>query len=147
MSRIYSSNGNVIPVNLPTVQQQTNSIDCVVFAIAYATEFCFIQYTGGQGLTFNTGVMRDHLLQCLSNKQLQPFPKVQPKKTLKLHKNTSVYISIVKDCNAKGDLPNIYDNMAGCPECGNWFHYRCATDTTKESFSDCSFICSNCKDK
>ena len=41
MSNIYSSNGNVIPVNLPTVQQQTNSIDCGVFAIAYATEFCF----------------------------------------------------------------------------------------------------------
>ena len=93
MSRIYSSNGNVIPVNLPTVQQQTNSIDCGVFAIAYATEFCFNQYTGGNGLTFNTSVMRDHLLQCLSNKQLQPFPKVQPKNTLKLHKNTSVYIS------------------------------------------------------
>lgn len=93
MSRIYSSNGNVIPVNLPTVQQQTNSIDCGVFAIAYATEFCFNQYTGGKGLTFNTSVMRDHLLQCLSNKQLQPFPKVQPKNTLKLHKNTSVYIS------------------------------------------------------
>ena len=49
MSRIYSSNGNVIPVNLPTVQQQTNSIDCGVFAIAYATEFCFNQYTGGKG--------------------------------------------------------------------------------------------------
>ena len=93
MSRIYSSNGNVIPVNLPTVQQQTNSIDCGVFAIAYATEFCFNQYTGGKGLTFNTSVKRDHLLQCLSNKQLQPFPKVQPKNTLKLHKNTSVYIS------------------------------------------------------
>jgi hypothetical protein len=82
-----------------------------VFAIAYATEFCFNQYTGGKGLIFNTSVMRDHLLQCLSNKQLQPFPKVQPKTTLKLHKNTSVYINIVKDCNAKCDLPNIYDNM------------------------------------
>ena len=91
--------------------------------------------------------MGDHLLQCLSNKQLQPFQNVQPKKTLKLHKNTSVYISIVKDCNAKGDLPNIYDNMAGSPDCGNWFHYRCATDTTTKRFSDCSFICSNCKDK
>jgi hypothetical protein len=33
VSRIYSSNGNVIPVNLPTVQQQTNSIDCGAFAI------------------------------------------------------------------------------------------------------------------
>jgi hypothetical protein len=46
------------------------SIDCGVFAIAYATEFCFNQYTGGKGLTFNTSVMRDHLLQCLSNKQI-----------------------------------------------------------------------------
>jgi Ulp1 family protease len=57
----------MIPVNLPTVQQQTNSIDCGVFAIAYATEFCFNQYTGGKGLTFNTSVMRDHLLQCLKS--------------------------------------------------------------------------------
>jgi hypothetical protein len=43
MSRIYSSNGNAIPVNLPTVQQQINSIDCGVFAIAYATEYGFNQ--------------------------------------------------------------------------------------------------------
>jgi Ulp1 family protease len=43
MSRVYSSNGNVIPVNLPTVQQQTNSIDCGVFAIVYATEYGFNQ--------------------------------------------------------------------------------------------------------
>ena len=135
-SRMYSSNGNVIPVNLPTVQQQTNSIDCGVFAIVYATEYDFNQYTGGKGLTFNTSVMGDHLLQCLSNKQLQPFQNVQPTKTLKLHKNTSVYISIVKDCNAKCDLPNMYDNMAGCPACDYWFHYRCATDTTKKRFSD-----------
>jgi len=53
----------------------------------------------------------------------------------------------VKDCNAQCDLLNIYDNMVGSPECDNWFHYRCTTDITKESFSDCSFICRNCKDK
>jgi hypothetical protein len=64
-----------------------------------------------------------------------------------LARQSSVYINIVKDCNAKCDLPNIYDNMVSCPECDNWFHYRCATDTTKECFSDCSFVCSNCKDK
>jgi hypothetical protein len=82
MSRIYSSNGNMIPVNLPTVQQQTNSIDCGVFAIAYATEFCFNQYTGGKGLTFNTSVMRDHLLQCLSNGNCSHFQKSNHRKIL-----------------------------------------------------------------
>jgi hypothetical protein len=41
----------------------------------------------------------------------------------------------VKDCNAKCDLPNIYDNMAGCPECDNWFHYHCAAGFTKSTCS------------
>jgi Ulp1 family protease len=41
MSLIYGKGKTVVPVKIPKVQQQHNSIDCGVFAIAFMVEFCF----------------------------------------------------------------------------------------------------------
>jgi Ulp1 family protease len=41
MSMIYGKGKTVVPVKIPNVQQQKNSIDCGVFAIVFMVEFCF----------------------------------------------------------------------------------------------------------
>jgi Ulp1 family protease len=41
MSRIYGKNKDIVPVKIHKVQQQANSVDCGVFAIAFMTKFCF----------------------------------------------------------------------------------------------------------
>ena len=46
MSRINGKNKDIVPVKIHKVQQQTNSVDCGVFAIAFMTEFCFSGWNG-----------------------------------------------------------------------------------------------------
>ena len=43
------------------VQQQVNGVDCGVFSIAFATEFCFNGYTGRGVLNFDRDQLRPHL--------------------------------------------------------------------------------------
>ena len=43
---IYDRGKGHIQIVHPHVQQQTNGVDCGIFAIAYATEFIFNQYIG-----------------------------------------------------------------------------------------------------
>jgi Ulp1 family protease len=45
MSRINGKNKDIVPVKIHKVQQQTNSVDCGAFAIAFMTEFCFSGWT------------------------------------------------------------------------------------------------------
>ena len=37
-------------VKIPEVQKQTNEIDCGLYAIANAVEFCFTSFSGGGGV-------------------------------------------------------------------------------------------------
>lgn len=63
--------GNLV---FPPVQQQLNDVDCGVFAIAFATHA--VLGKNPAGVTYNTNIMRKHLLQCLENKVLSLFPTV-----------------------------------------------------------------------
>ena len=57
------------------VQQQIAASDCGLFAIAFA-----VALVNGQdpaALTFDQGVMRQHLRLCLQRQQMEPFPTIQ----------------------------------------------------------------------
>ena len=65
---------SALEVNCLQVQQQRNSIDCGVFAIAFAVDVCF-------GLPPNESCydvieMRNHLSTCLQLQELWPLPKI-----------------------------------------------------------------------
>ena len=53
-------------------QQQTNSSDCGVFAIAFATALVF--GSNPQNLNFDIAKMRPHLVACLRAGQMSQFP-------------------------------------------------------------------------
>ena len=93
---IYGRGKRHLQVVHPRVQQQHSGVDCGIFAIAYATEFVFNQYTGNE-LEFDRSVMRDHLLMCFQNQDLIPFPKLKRKMKLKnrpqLLESTTIIIS------------------------------------------------------
>ena len=93
---IYRRGKRHLQVVHPRVQQQHTGVDCGIFAIAYATEFVFNQYTGNE-LEFDRSVMRDHLLMCFQNQDLIPFPKLKRKMKLKnrpqLLESTNIIIS------------------------------------------------------
>jgi len=54
---------------------QTNSINCGIFAAAYAAEIVARNIRGIQG-PFDVGAMRHHLEQSLEQQSLTLFPKV-----------------------------------------------------------------------
>ena len=93
---IYGRGKRHLQVVHPRVQQQHSGVDCGIFAVAYATEFVFNQYTGNE-LEFDRSVMRDHLLMCFQNQDLIPFPKLKRKMKLKnrpqLLESTTIIIS------------------------------------------------------
>ena len=57
--------------------QQPDGHSCGYFVIANAVEIVFGAdvYTMG-GVSYDVGRMRDHLLQCLVNRRMEPFPKM-----------------------------------------------------------------------
>ena len=146
MSMIYSKGKTVVPVKIPNVQQQKNSIDCGVFAIAFMVEFCFNNFIGRDNVNFDTYTMRDHLIKCIESQQFSPFPKTKPTRTKVLSlKNTSVNFSIEKECTARCNLPNLFEDMVCCDRCSAWYHYGCVPSNNSNTFSgSLSFTCSNC---
>ena len=72
--RIIPPNSSLLNVEVQSVQQQEGAHDCGLFAVANAVEVC----VGGnpEMVQFEQSEMRSHLINCLEQKCLQPFPNV-----------------------------------------------------------------------
>ena len=57
------------------IQTQDNGSDCGLFAIAFAFELCKGDHEAlAQGRKFDTEKMRQHLVDCFENDEMQSFP-------------------------------------------------------------------------
>lgn len=73
---IYGRDKRPIPITILDVQQQENSNDCGLFAIANLIEFCFDPDKSFQIQTsFVSEYMRSHLVKCLENGEFTKFPQ------------------------------------------------------------------------
>ena len=72
MSRDIADNNRSITMEYMDVTCQEENNDCGVFAIAYAT--CMLYGLNPSLLKFKQQDMRLHLIQCLKNETLVPFP-------------------------------------------------------------------------
>ena len=132
-------------VSFLKAQQQTNSVDCGVFAIAFCTEFC---YTGRKGVVqaeFDILRMREHLINCFENMEMTPFPKIRKKLKLRKQLEKIGDYSISADCAAQCDYPNSFNDMVQCDskECQKWFHFKCAGLTS--ATDSLLWVCSECR--
>ena len=88
---------------MPEIHKQTNYIDCGLYAIANAVEYCLTGYTGGLHIKFDNKkiYMRDHLISCLEKNQFTPFPKCYMSKKSKVK---STHFIIETNCKCKERL-------------------------------------------
>ena len=126
-----------IDVLIPNLQQQQKgSNNCGLFAFAYATELC---WHGEVAKEFEEKGMRKHLLKCLQEGLLSPFPG----KTCKdvLCDTESIHVH----CQCR--MPDHFDeNMVQCQKCDKWFHFKCVqVQDGDKCIDDEKWFCAECE--
>ena len=72
IASLIHEEGGSFKIIVPTVQRQNNHNDCGVFAIAFLVSLWHGH--NPSDLTFDSGVMRQHLLKSLDDAFFDPFP-------------------------------------------------------------------------
>ena len=128
----------LISLEFVAVDRQNNSNDCGVFALAFATALCAGE--DPQYLHFKTEgtSMRDHLLQCLENGAIQPFPSEMLKRRRARRDMKNDKIEVFCTCRSTEDK-----DMLGCVKCGEMLHRTCIKESNRK---DCSitWLCDSC---
>ena len=123
-------------VHIPPVQQQNGLADCGVFAIAFALHTALGHKV--PDLEFDQSKMRSHLLKCLTDRRLLPFPTLEKCGFRPKHfpyREIEVYCICL--------MPETYDDMVECEECEQWFHLDCVGLSTLPK--DTEHCCSLCR--
>ena len=119
------------------VQKQDGASDCGLFAIAFTTSIC--NGHDPTTLRYNQSAMRSHLLKCIEQGQITPFPSVPRRKPSKTIENVVVPVYCI--CR-------LIDNgtkMIQCAGCNEWFHVACVQ--VEKKFITCQkldWFCPNC---
>ena len=140
LSQIYKSSSK-LQVKIPRVQQQPNSHDCGLFAIANIVEFCFSPESFNTRIIYSVSKMRQHLIECLEKGKMSPFPREKERGRCKLDSYTCKIVNIPVWCCCK--MPECVDNMIYCGnrKCKTWFHKICL----KLESVDSEWQCPSCK--
>lgn len=96
---------------------QLNGNDCGLFAIAFCTALC--EGKDPQGLQFNQKAMHQHLLQCLAQGHMKPFPC---KGIVQIAIMKTYHIPIYCTCRTQEA-----GNVVECERCKEWYHHECAS--------------------
>ena len=128
---------------IKTVQRQSNSYDCGIFAIAFGTSLL-----NGQDPTtviYDPKQLRQHLENCFALGVLSLFPTL-PKKSTRVQQDQVKTIDVFCHCRRTEYVPYKHPSenwiMIPCVDCENWFHAMC-DDYPAETKSD--WKCKKCK--
>ena len=128
-------------VNVMPVQQQGNSVDCGVFAIAFATSLSFGE--NPCNITFDIKEIRKHLVTCLERIEMSPFPRNNSKRSIKCQPSLNT-IEIYCSCRMPYDKNG--EDMVECSNCQEWYHISCENVSQKVFESrNRNWYCKSCK--
>ena len=130
IAQIYNrSKLQTIPIIISKIHKQTNSVDCVVLAIANIVEFCFTGYLGNLLVQFDVDKIRPHLAQCLINKKLTPFPKVSKSNR---KRKPDIYLEQSLNVHCCCFMPECTGNMIQCDKkkCKKWYFRKCISNVS-----------------
>ena len=143
---IFKCIGKELTVNVKACQQQTNGVDCGVFAVANL----FHILTGADiGRTkIREDKMRDHLLQCIKSGHFKEFEK-SDSSDIVFCKIKKIKIQIFCYCRfpwAWYHSKNKDLDMACCDSCKEWYHRKCENipDIVFDEESDIQWDCFSC---
>ena len=127
----------ILKAKFSNVYMQTNGNDCGLYAIANATALAFGRDPSKEQYIPNK--LREHLIQCLENKEMRPFPAAKGtskrRKAIKKIENLQLY------CVCK--MPDTHTNYFLCDQCSDEYHPDClGLDILQHK--DRSFICPAC---
>ena len=112
---------SALKVNCLQVQQQSNSIDCGVFAIAFVVDVCF-ELPPNESC-FDITEMCNHLSACPQLQESSPFPKIA--RRVPRCRFFQRYIDIFCVCRQNffvSDTKDSVDNFKSrCSTCYEWF--------------------------
>ena len=110
-----------ILVEIKVVQQQTNSVDGGLFAIAFATSLAFGEDPAN--VTYDSTKHRMQLIKCLDENQMTCFPKNTEKRVWKCQSRLAaveLYCKCGMSCNKSST--KYQDRMVECTQCLEWYH-------------------------
>ena len=123
---------------LKPVQQQTNGVDCGVYCLAVAT--ALVHAVDPCLVAFDETKMRDHLVQCLQQKNMTLFPTTSKRVRRCITKKTIVPIF----CRCRKPYFE-GENMVQCTICKEWFHFKCEKIPKSRNLTNTNWRCTECK--
>nr|XP_047143262.1 uncharacterized protein LOC124817350 isoform X4 [Hydra vulgaris] len=124
---LHCQEKNLVFKVLP-VQQQTNGVDCGIYAIAWARQILETKSLPSTNLMFEESEIRSHLLKCISNNQIEIFPAT--KNPFSFRRCAAKTFRVPLHCSCRmfwvpGDEDIYNRQMAQCCACSRWFHREC----------------------
>ena len=116
LAKLVLTQQDVLNIHIASVNKQSGDSDCGVFSVAYCTALAHGQ--DPSGIVFNQSIMRQHLVKCLEEKKMIPFPQIRPKR---LGKPLKVNVNIYCYCR----MPDNGSRMVECSGCRKWYHMNC----------------------
>ena len=105
-------------------QQQTNFVDCGLFAIAFATSLAYGE--DPRKMYYDENLLRPHLVKCLTENKMSPFPTLKKKGQMQRCKQYMSRVELYCSCRMPyfPSTDERYD-MACCDKYSGWYHRVC----------------------
>ena len=133
LSKLIKTSNKSLQIKIANVNKQANYDDCGVFAAAYCTALANGQ--NPSSFVYDQSAMRKHLVQCLSNAIMEPFPVIRDRRSGNARIDT---IDVYCSCRS----PDDGSPMVRCDRCKEWFHQSCiSTKIVKEQRWYCTKCC------
>ena len=128
-----------ITITHTSVQWQSGSSDCGLFALAFATSLC--QGFDPANISYDQQQMRNHLLQCICRGNISAFPhRSLSRRATKMSRTRTEIVQVFCVCR----LPDNGETMIQCASCEEWFHRSCMSIPKKYINSQIVRYCNRC---
>ena len=137
--RMLLYTGSTVTFSNERVQKQTNSNDCGLFALAFATDLCHGLDPTVQ--SYNQDNMCKHYINCLDSHNMVPFPRTSrqvPYHAINKRKAVTIYCV----CRMPYDKKSLY---VECRQCKHWSQPTCVTIPAWAINTNWKWRCNKCR--